>query len=373
MFMRTLLSAVCLATTAAAQLTVIPSAVATTRPTLSPFYIGNVFYSTTSTTTAPASRSQMIVATSDIAIPATLWNSLEVRRPIGLGNANVAFTANATIMMSVSSSPWTASTGTFATNHGPSPTTVLSGQISLPAATNGPTWPAPWQTPFPFSAPFPYAGVPGGSLVIDVHQDQTGLVVGGTQWYVEYTTPDIGGRYNNGGSAQSNCKFSSGTYNSGLGYTTGGLAGNGGAWYVSYSGLLANAPGIAALGFNGEGGNWNGIPLPIDLSPMGAPGCRWSVSMEVIVGLTASATGSAQWPTQTIPNDPALRGASFYDHSLWIDPLANSLGLVAGWSSRWGIGTQIGAPGAFVVATGNNHTAPSGTRTAGGMPSLRLQ
>ena len=179
--MRTLLSALCLATTLTAQSTVIPAAVATTRPTNSPYYIGTVFYSTTSATVAPASRSQSIVDCADIAAPAALWNSLAVRRPIGLANANAAFTANATITMSVSTSPWSASTTSFATNHGPSPRTVLSGQISLPSATNQATWPAPWQTPFPFSAPFPYVSVTGGALVIDILQNQTGLVVGGTQ------------------------------------------------------------------------------------------------------------------------------------------------------------------------------------------------
>jgi hypothetical protein len=371
--MRILFTALCLTTTLAAQLTVIPSAAATTRPTNSPFYIGTAFYSTTSTTIAPASRSQTIVDCADIALPATLWNSLAVRRPVGLGNANNALTAQATIMMSVSTSPWTASTTTFATNHGGSPVTVLSAQISLPPATNPPAWPAPWQTPFPFSAPFPYAGVAGGSLVIDIHQDQTGLVVAGGQWYLEYTTPDVGGRSNNGGSAQSTCKFSGGTYNSGLGYTTGGLSGNGGTWYVQYSGLQANLIGVGAIGIVGEGGSWNGIPLPIDLTPMGAPGCRWSTSMEVIVALSTGTTTSARWPNQTIPNDPSLRGAAFYDHSIWIDPPANALGLVAGWSSKWSIGTGIGAPGAFVVATGNNHMAATGSRTAGGMPTMQLQ
>jgi hypothetical protein len=373
MRLTSLLPALALAAGAPAQLTVIPSAAATTRPTLSPFYFGNVFYSTTSATVAPASRSQVIVDCADIAIPATLWNSLSVRRPIGLGNGNSAFTANATIRMSISTSPWTAATNTFAANHGASPTTVLSGQISLPAATNQATWPAPWQSPFPFSAPFPYVGAAGSSLVIDLQQDQTGLLVAGSLWYLEYTTPNVGGRYQNGGSAQSNCRFSGGSYNSGLGYTTAGLAGNGGTWYVQYSGLQAGLVGIGAIGARGEGGTWNGVPLPIDLGPMGAPGCRWSVSMEIVIGLSTGTTTSARWPNMTLPNDPALRGASFYDHTLWIDPPANQLGLVAGWSSRWGIGTGLGAPGAIVYATGNNHSSPTGTLTPGGMPTYLLQ
>ena len=50
-----------------AQNVILPSAVATTRPTSSTFYTGNVFYSTTSTTTAHDSHTQMIYDVLDIA------------------------------------------------------------------------------------------------------------------------------------------------------------------------------------------------------------------------------------------------------------------------------------------------------------------
>jgi hypothetical protein len=365
--MRTMLPVLLLASGLAAQSVIIPSAAATIRPTRQPFFWANMFYSTTSTTTPHDSRTQSIVATSDIAPAAALWNSLGVRRPVGLGNANPVTSTTGTIMMSVSTMPYTAMTNNFATNHGPSPVTVFTGTINLPAETNPPTWPANWNT-IPFTAPFPYTNAMGPSLVIDLKQVGNTAT---TAWYVEVTSPNLGNRLENGG-PQSTCKFSNGNYNSGLSYTTAGIGGNGGPWYVTYNSLLPNTVGVAAIGVQGVGGNWNGIPLPYSLASLGAPGCTWNVSVEFMVGLATNATGSATWPTQTIPNDPALRGAFFYDHSAFVDAAANALGLVVGWSSKWEIGTQLGAPGCSVSATGTTANNPTGTLQQGFLATLQL-
>jgi hypothetical protein len=253
--------------------------------------------------------------------------------------------------------------------------------ISLPAAINQATWPAPWQPAFPFSAPFPFVNVPGGSLVIDILQDQTGQVVAGSPWYIEYNTPPAGGRAGNGNSP-SQCKFSNNppTYNSGLSYTTAGLQGNGGTWYVQYNNLKAAVFGVGVLAFNGVGGSWGSTPLPIDLGPLGAPGCFWHTSWEYSVGLVADTNatnpniGSARWPNMTIPNDPSLRNGKFFDHSLWVDPAANTLGLVTGWSSTWTIfDPALNLPGAFVYALGNSAMNPTGSRLVGQLPTYQLQ
>jgi hypothetical protein len=370
--MRQVLPILALSLPAAAQLTVIPSAVQTTQPTRSPFYTANTFYSTTTGTVAPASRSQVVVDCADIAAPGAVWTSLAVRRPVGLTNDNPAMITNVTIILSVSPSPWQSVTSTFASNHGPNQVTVLSGSISLPAAPGaGATWPAPWQPPLPFTVPFAYGTVPGGSLVIDIHQDQ-GANRTGTPWYVEYSSPVTGGRVSNG-NAQSTCRFSGGTYNNSLSYTTAGLGGNGGTWYLTYGGLQPNLIGLGAIGGNGAGGTWLGIPLPIDLAAIGAPGCRWSVSMAITVGLATGTTTSARWPNITVPADPAMRGSAFYDHAVFADPAANPAGLVTTWSSRWNIGGANGAPAAYVSATGNSNAAATGTLVSGAAITLQLQ
>jgi hypothetical protein len=365
--MRNLIPFLCLTATAAAQSVVIPSAAATVRPTRSPFYLSNVFYSTSSTTIPHDSRTQSIVDVADVGVPAALWNSLAVRRPVGLGNANPAMSTTGVIMMSVSPNAWTAATSTFASNHGAAPVTVFNGTINLPAATNPPAWPAPWETPIPFSAPFPFTSAMGLSLVIDIAQTGNSAT---TPWYVEATSPNNGGRAGSNPSAQSTCRFSNNNYNNSLGHVSQILVG--GTWYVNYGSILPNAIGVAAIGAQGVGGSWNGIPLPFDMSGVGAPGCSWNISMDYIVGIAASASGSAPWPVQQVPNDPSLAGAFFFDQAIFVDSAANALGLVASWSSKWEIGTGIGAPGALVAATGSAAANPAGFLTRGQLPTLQL-
>ena len=354
-----------LASTTLAQV-VVPSAVATTRP-LPLTFNSTTFYSTSSTTTLHDSHSQSIYDVTVIAPPAATWNSLSVRRPVGLGNANSAFTTTATIKLAVNAVTSSTATSNFGNNLGGSSTTVLSGPISLPAAANQATWPAPWQTAFPFTTPFAYATAPGSALVVDI------LQVGNTStttWYLEASGPDNGTRAENGG-PQSTCKFSNGNYNSGLGYSTPKV---GGSWSVSYSSILPNAIGVGALGGFGVGGTWGAIPLPVDLAPFGAPGCKWNVSADFTIGLTASASGSASWAAIPIPNNPSLGGGVFYDHAAFLDPLANAWGVVTTWSSKWTVGTGIGAPAATVYATGNTATtATTGSLQKGTVASLQLQ
>ncbi len=368
MHARFLLAGIALTGALVAQQVIVPSAVATTRPTSSSQWSGNVFYSTTSTTIAHDSRAQLIYDVNDIAPTTATWNSLSVRRPTGLGNTCPSMTTNAMIQMSVSPLAYAAVTTTFANNHSATPTLVLNGPVSLPQATNPGTWPAPWEAPFPFAQPFSYFAAAGSSLVVDIHQ--TGNSATAT-WYVEAWLPDTGARANNG-NAQSTCRFSNGNYNSGLGYNLPRLGAN---WYVNYSSVLPNSFGFAVIGTQGQGGLWGGIPLPIDLTLFGAPGCVWSASDDIIsVPLTSNASGSAGWPTTlvAIPNHRSFIGFTFHDHAAIVDVAANAFGLVTTWSSKWTVGSNRGQPGAMVYAVGNSAANPTGTRAVETTVSLQL-
>jgi hypothetical protein len=353
---------------------VVPSGALVGPPNQNSWWSSNVFYSTTSTTTLHDSRTQLIYATSDIPTPVAILNSVSVRRPgkgggSYLGNNNAAMTANATITMSMSPMAYNATGTTFAANHGPSPVTVLNGPVSLPVQASQNIWPFPWEAPIMFTTPFTYVGSGGSTVVCDILQ--TGNT-GTSSWYVEAYNRDVGSRGENGG-AQSTCKFSNAAYNSGLGYTSPVV---GGTWYVNnQGGLPANMVGFGALGSQGVGGTWSGIPLPIDMAAYGAPGCKWNVEILISTPLIVMGTSANiyQWPTLPIPNNPALAGVNYSDQSLVLDPLANAWGVVAGWSSTWTIGSGVGALARHVGTSGNTAaTATTGSNSAGLGVSLKF-
>lgn len=65
-------------------------------------------------------------------------------------------------------------------------------------------------------------------------------------------------------------------------------------------------------------------PLPLDLSPFGAPGCFARVSSDA-ANFIAGAGNSATW-NFTLPNNPRLLCGKFYNQALAIDPGFNTLG-----------------------------------------------
>ncbi|MEZ5965386.1 MAG: hypothetical protein R3F56_16255 [Planctomycetota bacterium] len=70
-----------------------------------------------------------------------------------------------------------------------------------------------------------------------------------------------------------------------------------------------------------------GLPLPFEMSPVGAPGCVTYCSQELVLGATAPAAGRLQLPLD-FPNDVALVGASVFTQFFAQDTVANRLGLV---------------------------------------------
>jgi PKD repeat protein len=67
-------------------------------------------------------------------------------------------------------------------------------------------------------------------------------------------------------------------------------------------------------------------PLPLDLTPLGAPGCFGRVSPDVTIFLTGAGNAAA-W-NLTVPNVPAFIGQLLYNQALVLDPAFNTLGAV---------------------------------------------
>lgn len=88
----------------------------------------------------------------------------------------------------------------------------------------------------------------------------------------------------------------------------------------------AGAPVFLFVGASNA--SWAGLPLPWDLGPLGATGCRLQVSIHSILGTVADTLGKARVPLG-IPGDPALQGRSVFFQWLLADAAANPAGLTA--------------------------------------------
>jgi hypothetical protein len=100
--------------------------------------------------------------------------------------------------------------------------------------------------------------------------------------------------------------------------------------------VAANAPVVGVLGFSNT--SVRGAPLPLDLTPLGAPGCQLLVSDDLAVPIANRPTATtARWTTN-IPYIPALLGVDLYQQAVSCDPTANPLGLSMSNGSRASIG-----------------------------------
>lgn len=90
------------------------------------------------------------------------------------------------------------------------------------------------------------------------------------------------------------------------------------------SNALANAPSFMHIGLSNT--NWLGIPLPFNLSLIGAPNCFAYISQVVTLGTAANASGAATLPF-AIPFNTAFVGAPHFVQWTLLDTAANRLGL----------------------------------------------
>ncbi|HZT55452.1 MAG TPA: hypothetical protein VFA35_04435, partial [Burkholderiaceae bacterium] len=88
---------------------------------------------------------------------------------------------------------------------------------------------------------------------------------------------------------------------------------------------VGNLPGGVAFMVTGFSATANGpTPLPLDLGPLGMPGCSLLAEAALTTLLLGGTT--ATWQL-AIPNDPTYLGFTFYNQGFALDPPANALGL----------------------------------------------
>jgi len=94
---------------------------------------------------------------------------------------------------------------------------------------------------------------------------------------------------------------------------------------VNLNFALAPVPATLFLGLSDS--SWAKLPLPFDLTPLGAKGCLLYCSSLLNFTQTTNRSGGATVQIG-IPKDPVLTGARLFNQWLVVDPKANALKLV---------------------------------------------
>ena len=105
---------------------------------------------------------------------------------------------------------------------------------------------------------------------------------------------------------------------------------------MAATGLSSAQFGALALGRSNA--QWGSLMLPLDLAPLGAPGCRVFASQEFVQPLVIrSGAATVRVP---VPGNPWLLGRSLYVQALAAKPQANALGVVTSNGGRLRIGRR---------------------------------
>jgi hypothetical protein len=209
----------------------------------------------------------------------------------------------------------------------------------------------------PFAAPFPYTGqahiairviVWGNSnnnqlfsYPLDAHS--TSGTPPGTATYV-----GTGGRHANG------------TANTTLFATIQGPGGN--CQFRSYLYVpTVLVPNILVLGVSDTA--WGAVPLPFDLTALGAPGNNLYIDWVATFSGVTSGVGSTNiaYVDIPVPNDPTLVGAQFKAQGFFADAAANALGFLATRYANCTLGGVYTTPRATRIYASGNPNATSGT------------
>jgi len=290
---------------------------------------------------------QLIYNSADVPFAAAPVQSISFRRPNYAASlpANPAATATMTIKMSSGPNDEATASKLFASNLGTVVTQVFQGKINLPSQAYSGPGAAAFNVKIPFNPPFIFTKTAGKGLVVDIVTSQYTPTASKASWLVDAQYEQGSGGRTTNGTSQVNCKFSTGKFSSSI--SSRPPKGPGYEFYYSLGSLLPNAPGLQVFGSMGVGSVWGPITLPLDLGPLGAPGCQWKVDILVAWPVTTDANGNLPYTTM-IPNDPALIGAYWFEQCAIVDQAANALGLVTTWSSKWTIGNTP-LPGGSIV------------------------
>lgn len=244
----------------------------------------------------------------------------------------------------------------FATNRGSDERSVLTRKIlSLPTLAQGAT-PNPFLVSFPFDTPFPYTPAANAWLVeFRVYGQQPGSYTLDSSWVCDSPTRYFGPQ---------GCGPQGGPVLTAACETLQVMWGR--SFFLSVRDAKPVAATLLMLG-TFETGSWAGIPIPYDLTSIGAPGCSLSLDPVYIAAKNADATGLASYGF-SLPSYPWFLGQTIRFQGAALDAAANPLGLVSSQPGKVVVcGWELVARTWATVLT-----ATSGTREVGVAPIVEL-
>ena len=245
----------------------------------------------------------------------------------------------------------------FAANRGADETVVFPRQIFTFPAVAGSS-PGGFAGPIPLAVPFRFTPVLGRSLVVEfiVHGQPPGVFV-----------LDLSGLCT---SPQSrfgvpSCGPTVGTTPDIEIVTTQIVWGRDVVFRIVRA--IPNQPVLLLFGVF-EGGSIGGLPLPVALDPLGAPGCALNLLPVLSFPFLADTTGTATFPPLPVPSIPSFKGAPIFVQGLVVAPGLNPLGILM----TEGLRSEVCGFEPVSRVFGAGLTADSGLREVGAGPVIRF-
>lgn len=198
----------------------------------------------------------------------------------------------------------------------------------------------------PWTAPFAWVPQPGRNLLVDI-------TIFGNSWGSQtygYPLDNLGGTYSVWGTPETATVANGGLRSFGPVMSFDALTNTavphlysddtpqiGNTFRVRVNQCLPSS--VALLLFGSSATTWNGVPLPFDLGPYGAPGCSLLVENLISSALVTNPAGATNLQ-YTLPYNIYVLGQSFYNQAFVFDPAANAFGFVASNAGHGVFGNQ---------------------------------
>lgn len=259
-------------------------------------------------------------------------------------------------------SPATMST-TFAANRSGTQTTVFKGTYNLPAQPPA-TGIGTFNVVFKIAQPFLYQRNQGNLLLEFV---ETGQAQQKNMYLLDAWREDGGfaANFGSNGPLKSQAKYT-------VVCPAADALAPGGSVSITAAGLDKNYPAAVIYGFSNIA--FGAVGLPFDLTPLGAPGNSAYVSLDLVVPLPLTQSGSTWTGTSKlpIPKTAGIGGLALFAQALILDAASNSFGSV--WSN--GVAMQLAGEARMQMVYQSDSTSATGSYLFGrnyrGGPVIRL-